>query len=139
MTSISGKYYREIDILKGIAILLVIWGHCFCSHPINIGSQLPLLGDVVRSFQMPLFFVASGFLFSTKGGFSKFIHKKATRLVVPYLSFGILSVCLRFIFSSITNGGDITWGGGVTKVAERRILLVSIFAITDYDYCTIGS
>lgn len=71
-------YYQEIDIVKGIAILLVILGHSFCSHPLNLAEKLPLLGEVVRSFQMPLFFVASGFLFSTRGGA---LHSYARKLL----------------------------------------------------------
>ena len=109
-------YYPEIDIVKGIAILLVILGHCFCSHPFNLGEQLPLLGKVVRSFQMPLFFVASGFLFSTSGGFRTLLRKKAARLIVPYLAFGFLTICLRYLFSSITNGGEITWTDSLIKI-----------------------
>lgn len=110
------NYYKEIDIVKGVTILLVILGHCFCTHPLNLDEQLPMLARVVRSFQMPLFFVASGFLFSNKGGFGVFIKKKASRLVVPYLAFGFLSITLRYIFSSFTNGGTITWIDSLLKL-----------------------
>ncbi|MBQ8225892.1 MAG: acyltransferase family protein [Bacteroidaceae bacterium] len=109
-------YYQEIDIVKGIAILLVILGHSFCSHPLNLAEKLPLLGEVVRSFQMPLFFVASGFLFSTRGGVSTLLRKKAARLIVPYIAFGLLSICFRHLFSSITNGGEVTWGVSLIKM-----------------------
>ena len=52
------KYYPELDIVKGIAILLVILGHSFCSFPFDLNAQLPpVLGKIVRSFQMPLFFI----------------------------------------------------------------------------------
>ena len=110
------NYYREIDIIKGITILLVMLGHCFCTHPINLYEQLSLFSRVVYSFQMPLFFVASGFLFSTNDSFRTLIQKKALRLLIPYLTFGLLSISLRYIFSSFTNGGTITWVTSLVKL-----------------------
>lgn len=102
------KYYPELDIVKGIAILLVILGHSFCSFPFDLNAQLPpVLGKIVRSFQMPLFFIASGFLFSRKAGFGVFIRKKMFRLVLPWIVFSVLSVVLRISFSSFTHGGDL--------------------------------
>lgn len=101
------QYFPEVDVVKGIAILLVILGHSFCSYPLDLGSQFPKLGYVVRSFQMPLFFIASGFLFSTKGSFREFMSKKARRIVVPFLVFSLLSVGLKFTFSSFTRSGEI--------------------------------
>ena len=110
------NYYREVDIVKGITILLVILGHSFCTYPINIDDALPLLARIVRSFQMPLFFVASGFLFSTKGGFESLIKKKISRLIIPYFAFGFLSIVLRYIFSAFTNGGMITLSDSILKL-----------------------
>lgn len=98
-------YFKEIDIIKGITILLVILGHSFCTFPLNLYDEFPVFGTIVRSFQMPLFFVASGFLFSTRGGWASLIKKKSVRLLVPYLVFGILSILLRFVFGAIIRGG----------------------------------
>jgi len=101
-------YYKEIDIIKGIAILLVILGHSFCSFPFDLGKQCPKeLIEIVRSFQMPLFFMASGFLFSWRGSFLDFAKNKVKRLLIPYLAFGIASLILRISFSSITHSGRI--------------------------------
>ena len=30
------KYFEEVDVLKGIAILLVLLGHSFILYPINL-------------------------------------------------------------------------------------------------------
>lgn len=105
---VSNHYFHEVDVVKGITILLVILGHCFCTTPINLFEELPILGNVVRSFQMPLFFVVSGFLFSTNGGIKHMLKKKTLRLLLPYLVFGLISICLRFVFSAYTNQGDIS-------------------------------
>lgn len=106
-TNFDKKYYEEIDILKGIAILIVILGHCLCTDPINLGQHFPIMAKIIHSIQMPLFFVASGFLFSVKGGFSTLIKKKSARLLIPYICFGILSASLRYIFSAFTRSGEV--------------------------------
>lgn len=100
-------YFAEVDVVKGIAILLVILGHSFCQYPINVGEHFPMLSSVVRSFQMPLFFIASGFLFSLETPFAVFVKKKAKRIIVPFIVFCMLSIGLRSISSSFTNGGKI--------------------------------
>jgi len=111
------EYYKEIDIIKGIAILLVILGHSFCNFPFDLGSQCPQeLIEVVRSFQMPLFFMASGFLFSWRGTFLDFVKNKARRLLIPYLVFGIVSLVLKISFSSITRSGEIDVLTGLIKI-----------------------
>lgn len=110
------KYFPEIDVLKGITILLVVLGHCFCTNPINLFEELPMLGNVVRSFQMPLFFVVSGFLFSTSGGLSVLLKKKTSRLLIPYVAFGILTIILRYVFSAFTNGGEVLLGTSLLKL-----------------------
>ncbi len=107
MEAVTKYYYPELDIVKGIAILLVILGHSFCTYPIDINSEFPLLGEIVRSFQMPLFFMASGFLFNVHGSFNDFIKKKFWRLIVPWIGFSFVTVMLRTVFSSFTRSGEI--------------------------------
>ena len=112
------QYYPEIDAVKGIAILLVILGHSFCSFPINVGAEFPVLSEYVRSFQMPLFFIASGFLFSTEGRFVEFAKKKAWRLIVPWLAFSILSLTLKVAFSSVTRHGAIGMSTALLDIVQ---------------------
>ena len=88
-------FYKELDIIKGIAILLVILGHSFSRQPINIGDALPSFGAFVREFQMPLFFLASGFLWRPLQGRVDY-GKKVRRLLIPYLSFSIILSVVRF-------------------------------------------
>jgi fucose 4-O-acetylase-like acetyltransferase len=108
MESVTKHYYPELDVVKGIAILLVILGHSFCSFPFNINAGLPpILGEIVRSFQMPVLFIASGFLFHSNDSFKVFIKKKVSRLIIPWITFSIITVLLRFIFGSFTQSGNI--------------------------------
>lgn len=70
-----------VDIMKGIAILLVIVGH---------NDELPHISEwrcVIMSFHMPLFFILSGYFI--KGSTKKLlsvIKKDARRLLVPYFA-----------------------------------------------------
>lgn len=112
------QYYPEIDVIKGIAILLVILGHSFCSFPMNVGAEFPRLGYLVRSFQMPLFFIASGFLFSVRGTFGEFLNKKTKRLVIPFFVFAFLAVALKYIFSSFTRSGAVDLVDGLYDIVQ---------------------
>jgi len=103
-------YFEEVDIAKG----------SFCTYPFDLNGQFPLLAAIVRSFQMPLFFIASGFLFSTTDGFGEFLQKKASRLVIPYLAFGLLTVILRMLFGAFTHSGAIDIGEGLTAIATGQ-------------------
>ena len=57
MDSTIGSRNRVLDVFKGILILIVILGHAIqAAH----GGEGNPIHDYIRSFQMELFFVASG-------------------------------------------------------------------------------
>lgn len=107
MEQVSKIRYKEVDIVKGIAILLVILGHSYCQYPIDLASTTNVY---VRNFfmhcQMPLFFLASGFLFSMKDDWNLFAKKKLMRLLVPYIIFSVASQGLRFLASGFSHSGE---------------------------------
>lgn len=67
--------YNDIDIAKGIGILLVMGLHCGF-HQLWMAT-----------FEMPLFFILSGCFFNTSTTFKKFVIKKFNTLLIPYLFF----------------------------------------------------
>lgn len=77
------KRVREIDLIKGIAIFLVVFGH---SIQYGSGSYFLKSGlffqnnvfKVIYSFHMPLFMLVSGFLFysSKDRGFKTILFSK---------------------------------------------------------------
>ena len=71
----------RIDVLKGIGILCVVWGHA-CR----------LLGHEIYIFHMPLFFFLSGMFFRDRWNF---IPKRFLSLIVPY-AFYTLAFSLLF-------------------------------------------
>lgn len=78
--------YRDqtIDIMKGIAILAMIAGHCF----------IPLaLYEFIYLWHMPLFFVVSGFFYRMKS-FEELLASTWKGLIVPYI---VTSIVLLFI------------------------------------------
>ena len=85
MMCLSSESRVEINILKGIGILLVVLGH----------TETPL-STVIYTFHMPLFFLLSGYCFSiTKyRNFKPFLLSRIKSLVVPYFSFSLIIFAL---------------------------------------------
>lgn len=101
-------YYPHLDVLKGIAILLMVMGHVipwtlgeplFIQQPLSelYGSELYLsvIYRLIYSFHMPLLFFASGFLFYRAehhgtNYLKNTIIKRVHRILIPYLVTGTL-------------------------------------------------
>lgn len=99
------RRFDEVDILKGIAILFIIALHSFSPNPVNLKVTMPFAYRIVCSFPLQLFFLLSGFLFKANEGWPTFIKKKALRLGLPFLSFGLMGVGLKYIFAPFTQSG----------------------------------
>jgi fucose 4-O-acetylase-like acetyltransferase len=86
------KRLSEIDIVRGITILLVVAGH----------TEIPIwLNDIFRNFRMPLFFLVSGYLFSSKKYINNLTGLFISRfwsILVPYFSAGLLFYLLWIIY-----------------------------------------
>lgn len=73
----------KIDVIKGLGITLVVWGHA-----VGVGNL------VIYSFHMPLFFLLSGLFYKPK---ANFIKNRFKRLVVPFLAYNVLFVILSYL------------------------------------------
>lgn len=83
---------RYLDVAKGMALILVIWGHA--------GMSIPGLGTAIIQFHMPLFFVVSGYLSrNSQEAIGNRIIKKAKRLLVPYFIFSLIYLSFGVIKS----------------------------------------
>ena len=79
-----------MDVMKGLAILLVVLGHAIQK---NIPSfQMNYLFSFIYSFHMPLFFVVSGYLMylTLQSNRLKWAQNKAFYLLVPHVVFNVL-------------------------------------------------
>lgn len=75
----------EFDIAKGIGIILVVIGHQNIPHSVT---------NWIFSFHMPLFFILSGFFFSSKRKFYEIFKRRVKSLIIPYVFFYALNFIL---------------------------------------------
>ena len=101
------KHYSEVDIIKGVAILLVILVHSGGVKYINMSqySWYSNFVEYLRTFDMPLFFMVSGFLFANSGKkpFCRVMKGKFDRLVVPYLVLSFITLGIRIVAPALFN------------------------------------
>lgn len=94
----------EIDVLRGIAIILMITGHSFIIHPINI-LDVPWCSSVshwIYTFHMELFFLLSGCVYHCTN-YKSYIVKKIDRIMIPYLFFGLITLLLHSAGLGVVN------------------------------------
>lgn len=84
------------DIVKGIAIYLVVLGHCmqYIGHTSMSDNALH---SWIYSFHMPLFFMVSGFFAASSWKLDalEFLRKKCIGLLLPCITLGILMLPFR--------------------------------------------
>lgn len=101
---------NSIDITKGIAILFVYLGHSIIYHPIELATLYDwchLLERSIASFNMPLFFIVSGYLFSlSKKDLGQTYKDKFLRLVIPYLFTMLIVVASKMMLPSSMSYSD---------------------------------
>jgi len=99
---------EEIDIIKGIAIILMVYGHCY----------LPFT-RFIYLFHMAVFVIASGVVYKTPTSSIDVINKCLKRikgLYIPYVFFNFLYLFLTPYFNEIAlldsvNDYSTVWGG----------------------------
>lgn len=88
MNSVNKNEY--IDYLKGLAIFLVVVGHCWL-------TEYGMFWFIYR-FHMPLFFCISGYLFKNNRTFKQFIFNKLKHIILPYFVYFVISFVLVNIY-----------------------------------------
>lgn len=85
----TSQRIAAIDIARGIAIVLVFVGH--------IALTPKVMKIWLQSFHIPLFFICSGLVFSTKKtpSFKQFFFAQVKSLVIPLFLLGILLFFLK--------------------------------------------
>lgn len=91
--NMENQRYAELDIAKGIGILLVLTGHI---QYISIG-----LREFIVAFHIPLFFIITGMLICVKRENEKrlwqTVKKKSRSILQPYLIFSVLFLIIQFV------------------------------------------
>ncbi len=100
------KHYDIVDVLKGVAITSVMLYHSIIVFPVNIRDNYSVCNWIyyfLGTFQMPLFFMISGFLYSCRD-YKTYIKKRTLRILVPFLIFSLINIPLQFFGGSLVNG-----------------------------------
>lgn len=103
-TGHAGKHYREIDICRGMGIILVVLGHSLKQTGVE-NAVFDVLISVIYSFHMPLFFFLSGFVsvrilrLSGRRARLGYVKERAFRLLLPYFTVGVLYLPLKYFLS----------------------------------------
>lgn len=75
---------NSVDVIKGIAILLVVLGHAIQFGTVNFDNNI--IYKIIYSFHMPLFMFVSGYIASRTKIFNyKFVLRKFNTLVIPFI------------------------------------------------------
>lgn len=98
-----------IDWAKALGILLVVMGHSnYSQSDIN---------PMIFMIHMPLFFVASGYLFKTNKTLKEITQSNIRTLLIPYLLFNLISLIYHsgsaFVKQMI--GADADWSGQIIQ------------------------
>lgn len=114
--------YNELDLMKGIGIILVYLGHSFNLKGLVGNSIYSYLWNTIYSFHMPLFFLISGFLMNNGKDIQlkKYYTHKIKRILVPYFFINLIDFFPRTLFPNLVNskfdimrvffyGTKITW------------------------------
>lgn len=100
-----------ISTARGIAIILVVYGHVIQRSMASAGADFFLnpAFKVVYAFHMPLFFLISGYLMAlslSRRSISEVFKSRCARLLVPYLSWSILGVLTNYVLGSPVDIAD---------------------------------
>lgn len=127
---------QKVDILRGIAAVLMILGHSFIVYPVNIASVpwCAAIEHFIYTFHMELFFILAGYVYHCIG-YKSYIKKKIERIALPYFVFGIGAMLLRAYGGAAINGTEPI-GEGIIKLLFRGggywFLYVSFLIFTAY-------
>lgn len=85
MQDSSTQRKQWLDAIKGVAIILVVMSHT---------QAIPYIHQYLTACYMPLFFIASGYVFKDKTGTYR---RKCKQLLVPYTSWAIFYLLLSCV------------------------------------------
>lgn len=97
-------YLHDITIAKGLAIFLVVFGHIVTGPPPLGNDWYIVIRTALYAFHMPFFIYLSGYIFfytdsanRARGNFGAFVKRRAERLLIPFILFGLLIIAGKHI------------------------------------------
>lgn len=140
---------HDIDSAKGIAIILVVFGHIVMRDQPAHNEWYGYLRDSIYTFHMPFFMYLTGLVMfftgaaaTTTQAFKNFIKKRAIRFLLPFMLMGILiyfGKAAARIFIHVDNAGMGVFDGLSALLwdthASPAMSLWYIFVV--FQYCLI--
>ncbi|MDB6134144.1 MAG: hypothetical protein JWM59_2387 [Verrucomicrobiales bacterium] len=99
MSMTEQKRLTGPDFVKGLAIVLMVYGHL--DHAGSLVVQQKAAVKWVYSFHMPLFLLISGFLFKLRSEGKILIGNVVSKILRPYLIFAALYLCGLWVASTM--------------------------------------
>ncbi len=109
----AAKRNQFVDIMRGIAMLLVVLGHTMTGC--TVGSQKTFLFNIVWSLQMPLFILISGYitkysrLICDKKDLWQYIKRRTIAYMLPWTVWSFLIRGILFGQKNFLNIKDLLW------------------------------
>lgn len=93
-----------IDLMKGVCITLIVFYHSDVYGVRMFEHACPVVSDMLRNVQLPMFFFLAGLFFSTGEGLGDFLARKVQKLLVPYAFF----CAVPTVFADALRGQSLT-------------------------------
>ena len=93
----NSKRINWIDWMKTIGMFTIVWGHCFPNGGID---------SFLYAFNVPLFFIISGYLIKREENFSVCFNKCLHNLIIPYFILAFIK-CAGPLIKHIGDGQSI--------------------------------
>lgn len=88
---------QYLDLTKGVLMILVVMLHLG-----GVGkSDYRIYPEFCWLFMLPCFFIISGYFFSCRLPFKKFLWKKTRQLLIPYYVFGLPVVVYNYVWGYV--------------------------------------
>ena len=107
-----------IDIIKGVAIFLMLWGHCiqYCVSNSNVDFFENPVFKIIYSFHMPLFMLISGYLFFysfSKRDLKTLLIHRTQSLLQPIVFCSVFNYFVTTVLFDVLSGNfKSAFGGG---------------------------
>jgi len=114
----SGRRLKYIDIVKGVAILLMIYGHWDTTYS-SVDIRL------IFSFHIPLFFIISGYFLKEETPCVNFLRKRVRQLLSPYYITAVVTLMMT---------GLVAWYNGREMWdSARPVILRLLYGCPDME------
>lgn len=132
-----GKNHNTfIDIIKGIAIFLMLWGHCiqYCVAGSEIDFFENIVFKFIYSFHMPLFMLVSGYLFFfsfSKRSLKELLIHRVQSLLQPIVFCSFFNYLVTTVlFQAMTGNFGSAFNGNWLSNISSLWFLWSVLAVS---------